>query len=175
MKEASSVANAWVEEQVQTGYGLQVKAKSLSAEVDQNFYLIATNEDQYIIKISSSADKGHLLFQHALADHLEKKDVQMPKSVENLKGEKITKLKHRGKEFWASLFTWIPGRVLAKCNPKEGKKICYTVWENFAVSLPVHLVILIIRRLIANTSGIHHKHRGSKIISHCLRIKINVQ
>jgi 4-aminobutyrate aminotransferase-like enzyme/Ser/Thr protein kinase RdoA (MazF antagonist) len=102
-------------------YGLDVAAKSLPGEYDDNFHLIAADGAQFVLKVMHPARERSFIdlqcqaLQH-LATHLE--TVVLPRVIPTQRGELQTQISAAdGTKRLVWLLTFVPGTVLAKVRP----------------------------------------------------------
>jgi 4-aminobutyrate aminotransferase-like enzyme/Ser/Thr protein kinase RdoA (MazF antagonist) len=102
-------------------YGLDVTAKSLPGEYDDNFHLTATGGSQFVLKVMHPARERSFIDLQCqalqyLAKHAEK--LLLPRVVRGHNGEfhtEITAADGTNRLVW--LLTFVPGTVLAKVRP----------------------------------------------------------
>lgn len=115
------ISNAQAITLAETHFGIVGTVKKLPGFLDLNFYLKSANGEEYILKITRpNADLDNVDLQNEVMRHLEKKDLplDLPKVVPSLKGNLVTTLIDIEKrERTIRLYSWVPGRVLAKVNP----------------------------------------------------------
>src|ERR1700730_10872506 len=102
-------------------YGLDVTAKSLPGEYDDNFHLIVVDGAQYVLKVMHPARARSFIdlqcqaLQH-LAKHAEA--IVLPRVIPTQDGELQTEIEAAdGTKRLAWLLTFVPGTVLAKVHP----------------------------------------------------------
>ncbi len=102
-------------------YGLDVTARSLPGEYDDNFHLTAADGAQYVLKVMHPARESSFIdlqcqaLQH-LAKHAEA--VVLPRVVPTRGGELQTAMKSAdGTKRLVWLLTFVPGTVLAEVRP----------------------------------------------------------
>jgi 4-aminobutyrate aminotransferase-like enzyme/Ser/Thr protein kinase RdoA (MazF antagonist) len=102
-------------------YGLEVTAKSLPGEYDDNFHLIAADGAQFVLKVMHPARECSFIdlqcqaLQH-LAKHSE--TVVLPRVIPTQRGELQTEITAAdGTKRLVWLLTFVPGTVLTKVRP----------------------------------------------------------
>ena len=71
-----------VQQLVENHYGIHAMAKPLPGEIDDNYYLITNQGEEYVLKIAPpDSDHEHLQFQNALAIQLKDAEVALPNPV----------------------------------------------------------------------------------------------
>src|SRR6202047_1089420 len=102
-------------------YGLDLTAKSLPGEYDDNFHLTAVDGAQFVLKVMHPArERAFIDLQCQALQHLAKhaEDVVLPRVVPTRSGELQTQVKTAdGTERLVWLLTFMPGTVLAKVCP----------------------------------------------------------
>jgi 4-aminobutyrate aminotransferase-like enzyme/Ser/Thr protein kinase RdoA (MazF antagonist) len=102
-------------------YGLTVSARPLPSERDQNFHLTDEAGQQYVLKISSSAEQGEVLrFQHQAIEHLaaHMPSGLWPRIYTTAAGEQITAVEGSdGRLHLVRMLSYLPGRFLAEVKP----------------------------------------------------------
>src|SRR6202790_726087 len=102
-------------------YGLDVTAKSLPGEYDDNFHLIAADGAQFVLKVMHPArERSFIDLQCQALQHLAKhaQTVVLPRVVPTRSGELQTQVKTAdGTKRLVWLLTFMPGTVLAKVCP----------------------------------------------------------
>ena len=95
-------------------YAIQVQAKTLPSERDQNFLLHSENGDYFVLKVAnSSEDISMLEAQNQIMEHLEKRVQFCPRPIPSINGEKIVSIKsNNGEHHQVRLVTYIPGTPL---------------------------------------------------------------
>ncbi|MCZ6520837.1 MAG: phosphotransferase, partial [Bacteroidetes bacterium] len=107
-----------VKQLVEKYYGIQAIAKPLPGEIDDNFYLITNQGEEYVLKIAPpDSDLDHLKFQNALALHLKDGELALPCPVKNMQGDFLITHCEDNHERYLRLFSWLPGRLLSQCHP----------------------------------------------------------
>jgi 4-aminobutyrate aminotransferase-like enzyme/Ser/Thr protein kinase RdoA (MazF antagonist) len=102
-------------------YGLDVTAKSLPGEYDDNFHLIAADGAQFVLKVMHPArERSFIDLQCQALQHLAKhsETVVLPRVISTQRGElqsEITAPDGTKRLVW--LLTFVPGTVLAKVRP----------------------------------------------------------
>jgi 4-aminobutyrate aminotransferase-like enzyme/Ser/Thr protein kinase RdoA (MazF antagonist) len=102
-------------------YGLDVIAKSLPGEYDDNFHLIAADGAQFVLKVMHPArERSFIDLQCEALQHLAKhaQEVALPRVIPTQRRElqtEITAADATKRLVW--LLTFVPGTVLAKVNP----------------------------------------------------------
>jgi len=102
-------------------YGLDVTAKSLPGEYDDNFHLTAADGVQFVLKVMHPArERSFIDLQCQALQHLAKhaEGVVLPRVVPAQRGELQTEIKAAdGTNRLVWLLTFVPGTVLAKVCP----------------------------------------------------------
>jgi len=102
-------------------YGLDVGAKSLPGEYDDNFHLTAVDGAQFVLKVMHPARERSFIDLQCqsllhLAKHAEK--IVLPRVIPTQAGELQTEIKAAdGTDRLVWLLTFVPGTVLAKACP----------------------------------------------------------
>jgi 4-aminobutyrate aminotransferase-like enzyme/Ser/Thr protein kinase RdoA (MazF antagonist) len=101
-------------------YGLDVTAKSLPGEYDDNFHLVAADGAQFVLKVMHPArERSFIDLQcqalHHLAKHAE--TVVLPRVVPTRGGELQTEMTADGVKRLVWLLTFVQGTMLAKVRP----------------------------------------------------------
>ena len=102
-------------------YGLDVTAKSLPGEYDDNFHLIAADGAQFVLKVMHPArERSFIDLQCQALQHLAKhaEAVVLPRVVPTQRGELQTQINAAdGTNRLVWLLTFVPGTVLAEVRP----------------------------------------------------------
>ena len=102
-------------------YGLAVTAKSLPGEYDDNFYLVAADGAQFVLKIMHPArERAFIDLQCQAMQHLARhaQGLVLPRVVATQSGELQTEITAAdGSNRLAWLLTFVPGMELAKVHP----------------------------------------------------------
>lgn len=102
-------------------YGLTASARPLPSERDQNFYLCTQANQQFVLKISNSAEKMEVLdFQNKVLHHLARQagTILWPQVCTTTAGEQITVIKGAdGTAYFVRMLTYLPGDFLAQVKP----------------------------------------------------------
>src|SRR3984957_5847018 len=102
-------------------YGLDVTAKSLPGEYDDNFHLTAADGVQFVLKVMHPArERSFIDLQCQALQHLAKhaEGVVLPRVVPTQRGELQTEIKAAdGTNRLVWLLTFVPGTVLTKVCP----------------------------------------------------------
>ncbi len=104
---------------LQQEYGLNATLKALPSERDQNFQVIASNGQNYVLKIANQHEKAAFLeAQNQLLDHLEKSGIAATKIVPTTQGEAAIQIcAGSGEHYWARLVTFLEGQPLGQIRP----------------------------------------------------------
>src|SRR6202795_3726660 len=106
-------------------YGLDVTAKSLPGEYDDNFHLTAADGVQFVLKVMHPArERSFIDLQCQALGHLAKHadGVVLPQVIPTQRGELQTEIKAAdGTRRLVWLLTFVPGTVLAKVCPHSGE------------------------------------------------------
>ena len=104
-------------------YGLAAKATLLPGYDDDNFKLLSTAGELYILKISKpEVDSTYIRFQNEILNHVASKDLdcQSPHVISNLKFElSDTITTTAGEKRDIRLLSWVHGRLWSHVNPKS--------------------------------------------------------
>jgi 4-aminobutyrate aminotransferase-like enzyme/Ser/Thr protein kinase RdoA (MazF antagonist) len=102
-------------------YGLQVRARSLRGEYDDNFHLTAADGHEFVLKVMHPArERSFIDLQCQALRHLEKHAPQLflPRVVPNRKGELFASIAAAdGSARLVWLLSFVPGIVLAQVRP----------------------------------------------------------
>lgn len=96
-------------------YSLEIKeSKSLNSYIDQNFYILSTNGNEYVLKISNKEEKKpNLVYQHNVLKQLSKvNQLKCPIPVKSINGEEIIEFEGH----LIRLLTFINGELYANSN-----------------------------------------------------------
>ncbi len=97
-------------------YGLDVTAKLLTGEMDQNFHLTAESAEAYVLKIANaSASEPVLDFQNQAIAHLNRNLEQdrLPEVMADVNGNLISSVEQNGTHHLVRLLTFVPGTFLS--------------------------------------------------------------
>ena len=104
-------------------YGVIAKASLLPGYDDNNFKLLSTAGELFILKISKpEVETNYLTFQNEILNHVASKnlDCQSPHVIANLKNElSDTITTTTGEKREIRLLSWVNGRLWAHVNPKS--------------------------------------------------------
>jgi Ser/Thr protein kinase RdoA (MazF antagonist) len=104
-------------------FGVQGKATNLVSYADQNFYLRAENQSEYVLKIMNSNTSKRMLENHnALMSflHGQMEDFVTPKVFLNIEGTMITEvLDENGNLFYLRLLSWVKGKIWVDIKPNS--------------------------------------------------------
>jgi Ser/Thr protein kinase RdoA (MazF antagonist) len=96
-------------------YGLEVVAKQLPSERDQNFRLTTPTSERIVLKIANALEPKTLLeAQNEAMLHLDGHVAFCPKVIKALSGESIVQIFTSEAPYYVRLVTFIEGRPLAK-------------------------------------------------------------
>ena len=100
----------------QTLYNLNVSAKSLPSERDQNFLMQAENGERFVLKIANSTEERAMLdAQNQVMEHVAKHISFCPRILPTTNGEQITTVESQdGKTHFVRLVAYLPGMPLGK-------------------------------------------------------------
>lgn len=102
-------------------YGLQVSARQLPGERDQNFYLKASNGKEFVLKIAySTEDRDLLELQNKVMGLLEREapGLSIPGVCATKSKKSITTVSgNNGVSYLVRLLTYVPGKLLAHVKP----------------------------------------------------------
>ena len=101
-------------------YGLDVTAKSLPGEYDDNFHLVAADGAQFVLKVMHPArERSFIDLQCQALQHLAKhaETVVLPRVVPPRGGELQTEMTADGVKRLVWLLTFVQGTMLAKVRP----------------------------------------------------------
>src|SRR6266540_5737910 len=95
-------------------YTLQVEAKPLPSERDQNFLLQVDNGDQFVLKIANATEERAMLeTQNQVMRHLENYVQLCPRVIPAVSGEEIvTVYSASGEGYFLRLVTYLTGTPL---------------------------------------------------------------
>ncbi|MFT4669563.1 MAG: 4-aminobutyrate aminotransferase-like enzyme/Ser/Thr protein kinase RdoA (MazF antagonist) [Ulvibacter sp.] len=103
-------------------YGIAAKATILPGYDDENFKLLSTAGESFILKISKpEADEKYITFQNEILIHITSKNLecQSPRVIYNLDYELSDTIKSAaGEKRDVRLLSWVEGRLWAHINPK---------------------------------------------------------
>jgi 4-aminobutyrate aminotransferase-like enzyme/Ser/Thr protein kinase RdoA (MazF antagonist) len=103
-------------------YGITGKATKLPGYDDENFKLLSTTGDSFILKISKpEVDAKYLNFQNEILIHVASKSLecQSPRVIYNINNEfSDTSISAVGEKRDVRLLSWVQGRLWAHVNPK---------------------------------------------------------
>ena len=104
-----------------TLYGVEVSARPLPSERDQNFYLKDTASGEFVLKIANATETLEILdFQNKAMEHLaaHSSALAVPSVRKTLQGESIARVVGAdGQTHFVRLLSYLPGRVLAASRP----------------------------------------------------------
>ena len=109
-------------------FGLDVSARELPSERDQNFHLTCHTGEQYVLKVANATENIEVLeFQNQVMmhiagnkDRLEQEVAAAPEICENIKGQQIMSVEgHGGVTHFVRLLTYLPGKPLARVKPHD--------------------------------------------------------
>jgi len=115
-----TTANIDVRHILSKHYGIEGTITSLPGEVDLNYHVKVSDQDEYVLKISSAETLYiSLEFQHTLIHHLSNfsSDIEVPDIIPTISGSEIIQIQDKGEERYVRLLRWIPGRVWAEVKP----------------------------------------------------------
>ena len=102
-------------------YGLQVSARQLPGERDQNFYLKASNGKEFVLKIAYSAEDRDLLeLQNKVMGLLARgaPGLSIPRVCATKSKKSITTVSgNNDVSYLVRLLTYVPGKLLAHVKP----------------------------------------------------------
>ena len=95
-------------------FGVEATASPLPSERDQNFLLLTSAEDRFVLKIANSTDDRALLdAQNAALAHVARSTTLCPRVIPTLDGDHIGELTTDWGRHLVRLLTWLPGVPLA--------------------------------------------------------------
>jgi Ser/Thr protein kinase RdoA (MazF antagonist) len=109
-------------------FGLEVSARQLPSERDQNFRLTASDDRAYVLKLANSTESREVLdFQNQAMIHLagkrnlfDQSTTVVPDVLSTTGGEQITSVKDAdGTIHFVRLLTYLPGKPLALVKPHD--------------------------------------------------------
>ncbi|MEY4904753.1 MAG: hypothetical protein RLZZ292_2568 [Bacteroidota bacterium] len=107
-------------------FGIIAKASNLVGYSDQNFYILAENKTEYVLKImSTNASKRVLQVHNEVMTFLQHQvdGLSIPKVIPNLQGSKMIEVSdEQGNRFNLRLLSWVKGQL----------------WENILPSLDLY-------------------------------------
>ena len=111
-------------------FGLDVSARKLPSERDQNFHLTALSGEAYVLKVANATERIEVIdFQNQAMMHianqtkmLEQKLTPCPAVCKNLEGEYIARVKGTNDtRHFVRLLTYLPGKPFARVKPHDSK------------------------------------------------------
>ena len=104
-------------------YGIQVQAKSLPSERDQNFLLQVDNGDQFVLKIANATDEYSLLeAQDLVMRHLAEHIQFCPRVIQTVNAEEIVPVtSESGEQHFMRLVTYLPGTPLGNVKRQSAE------------------------------------------------------
>ncbi|MFK7933046.1 MAG: phosphotransferase, partial [Saprospiraceae bacterium] len=111
----------YIQQLALTHFQLTCTAKLLPGEVDLNYYLKTTDDQQFLLKIAppnTPNAQQNIEFEQAILAHLNAKELpfQTPHSILSKNNEKYIFLKENNS--YLRLQTWVAGRMLDTANPR---------------------------------------------------------
>jgi 4-aminobutyrate aminotransferase-like enzyme/Ser/Thr protein kinase RdoA (MazF antagonist)/murein DD-endopeptidase MepM/ murein hydrolase activator NlpD len=101
-------------------YNIQANAETLPSERDQNFLLMSTDGNKYVLKISSAADDRNLLnAQNQALVHLSKSTDLCPKIVNSSNGEPAVEVSKDGSTHLTRVVHYLEGKPLANVKHRS--------------------------------------------------------
>ena len=109
-------------------FGLDVSAKQLASERDQNFHLTSGTGEQYVLKLANATERLEVLdFQNQvmmrITRHRNRSEdgrVVVPEICENINGEHIMSVDgEEGATHFVRLLTYLPGKPFARVSPHD--------------------------------------------------------
>lgn len=103
-------------------YGLEVSAERWPAEYDQNFRVIDTSGNAFVLKVMHpSREESFLDLQCQTLEHLARHapTLAVPRVHPTAKGELFTRVRLGSGDHWVWLLDFIPGKVLADARPRS--------------------------------------------------------
>ena len=113
--EPPSIPVAEIELAVERQFGRRGSYLPLVSERDQNFHLKANSGDEYVVKVTSSAEPAEVSdFQIAVLRHLEKVgNIRVPKVIAALDGRHAGRIEHAGQSYMLRLVSYLAGELLS--------------------------------------------------------------
>jgi 4-aminobutyrate aminotransferase-like enzyme/Ser/Thr protein kinase RdoA (MazF antagonist) len=111
-------------------FGIDVTAKQLPSERDQNFHLAASSGPAYVLKLANSTERREVLdFQNQAMIHIAGKRALfdqpagvVPQVCPTVEGEQIASIQGAaGSHHFVRLLTYLPGKPLALANPHDAQ------------------------------------------------------
>ncbi len=110
-----------IESFIKDKYGIDTDIRPLVSDIGQNFHLIDSQQNEYILKIANNSEFLSILeAQNAVLEHLNNKniDFRVPALIENLDGEKISEITgQNGIPHKVRLLSFLPGEFLSNISP----------------------------------------------------------
>ncbi|UCG24190.1 MAG: phosphotransferase [Chloroflexota bacterium] len=110
---------------VRQKYGLEVEAKSLPSERDQNFVLLGQGRPRWVLKIANKGEERAVLeLQNEALCWIEERDssLEVPRVLPGTGGEKIAQVEDAdGVKYMTRLVTYLDGLPLAKMVPHSSQ------------------------------------------------------
>ena len=109
-------------------FGLDVSARQLPSERDQNFHLTCRTAEQYVLKVANATENIEVLeFQNQVMmhiagnkDRLEQEVAAAPEICEDIKGRQILSVDgFEGVTHFVRLLTYLPGKPFARVKPHD--------------------------------------------------------
>jgi 4-aminobutyrate aminotransferase-like enzyme/Ser/Thr protein kinase RdoA (MazF antagonist) len=109
-------------------FGLDVTARQLPSERDQNFHLTCRTGEQYVLKVANATENIEVLeFQNQVMMHIarnkdrfEQEMAAAPQICENISGRQITSVAGlEGVTHFVRLLTYLPGKPFARVKPHD--------------------------------------------------------
>ncbi|GHF99558.1 aminotransferase class III-fold pyridoxal phosphate-dependent enzyme [Thalassotalea marina] len=113
---------------LQHHYQLSGTLKPLASYCDQNL-LLTTEQHEFVIKVSNSAEKEtELAMQNEAMQHLAVKGIPVPQALENNVGLQITPIKdNQHNQFYLRVLTFLPGNFYAQISAENTSP---KLWQN---------------------------------------------
>ena len=104
-------------------YGVQVTAKPLPSERDQNFALTTSSQDRYVLKIANSTEDREVLdFQNAALQHIALRDpvLSVSRVLRSIDKTDIGRIEDQaGRSHYVRLLTWVNGTMYVDVHPHD--------------------------------------------------------
>lgn len=112
-----TVALVQIDTAVQEQFGLVGDYAPLVSERDQNFHLKTASGDEYVVKVTSSAEPEIVsAFQIAALRHLQGSGLKVPKVIDTAAGEHSGHVSEGGCEYRLRVVSYLPGVQLASVS-----------------------------------------------------------
>lgn len=99
-------------------FGIDVlRSRELESERDQNFRITASDDREFVLKISNAAESREFLDgQNAMMAHLADRMAMSPSVVKSVHRESIATIRQNDHEYLVRLVTFLPGQPMSGCR-----------------------------------------------------------